>query len=157
MLHLVLTFSLGMGFQGSENLLQNPPPPSSESPRAVDQTLLGDQESQVFLSNEIGISMKLPPNSTVTTRRSGQNPFYMVRDGAKQPSWSLRLESVASNDPSAEAMVRRRMLSQDRNESSIEILKEQAVNVDGTPGYLSWVREQLPNGNDVVFGLHAGA
>ncbi|MEE2906263.1 MAG: hypothetical protein VX527_00375 [Planctomycetota bacterium] len=150
--HLAMSFILFLGFQGPATPAKSSPPPSTVESVPASQPLIGTVDGQVFISNEVGISMTLPSGSMVASRKSGQNPFFVVRDGANQPAWSLRLESVPSNDPSAESMIRRLMLSQDKEETAIEVLKEEAWTINGTPGHLAWVREKLPNGNDVIFG-----
>ena len=108
---------------------------------------------ELFISNEVGMSMTLPEGAVIATKQDGEAPFFVVRDGSESPTWSLRLESTPSDDPTAEAMIRRLMLSQNAGaEASLKILEEQPFRHDQALGHLAWVEETLENGKKVIFG-----
>ncbi len=114
---------------------------------------LAGQAGEVFISNEVGMSMTLPEGAVIATKQDGDDPFFVVRDGSESPTWSLRLESSPPDDPTAEAMIRRLMLSQDAGSgSSLKILDEQPFRQDEALGHLAWVEETLENGKKVIFG-----
>ncbi|MCH2132401.1 MAG: hypothetical protein MK116_01500 [Phycisphaerales bacterium] len=98
------------------------------------------------------MTMILPPGSVVANRQAGDTPFFLVRDGADPPLWSLRLESVPSDEPTAEAMIRRLMMTQDGTEPSLAILHDQPFSAGETKGHLVWVQEMLANNEEVIFG-----
>ena len=152
MLHLTMTLTLLLVFQGPATPAKSPPLPSTARSAPDSELLLGRKDGEVFISNEVGISMTLPTGSMIASRQSGTNSFFVVRDGANRPAWSLRLESVASNDPSADSMIHRLMLSQGKEEAGIQVLKEEPWTIDAAPGHLLWVSEKLSEGNDVIFG-----
>lgn len=124
----------------------------SSPPRADNQASqsLGD----LFLSNEVGMSMRLPTGAVVVTRQSQPNAFFLVRDGMSNPRWSLRLESIQSDDPTAEILIKRLMLAQGQGKKSpdIQILKDSTFTTSETSGHLTWVQETLPDDSQVIFG-----
>ena len=149
MLHLVMTIIVGLLTQPTDPLQTGPQGGTNTPPQQSDRVPL---EGEHFISNEVGITMTLPKGSIITSQKTGPSPFFVIRDGSRTPAWSLRLESVPSSDPTAEAMIRRMMLSGDKKDSTIEILREQSLTINGEPAYLAWVRERLEDGQNVVFG-----
>ena len=126
---------------------QIPPDPSADK-QAPDA--LGD----LFLSNEVGMSMRLPLGAVVVTRQYQPNAFFLVRDGMPKPRWSLRLESIQSDDPTAEILIKRLMLTQGQGKENpdLEILKNAPFTTQETSGHLTWVQETLADDSQVIFG-----
>ena len=114
------------------------------------QNSLGD----LFLSNEVGMSMRLPRGAVVVTRQYQPNAFFLVRDGMPKPRWSLRLESLQSDDPTAEILIKRLMLTQGQGKENpdLKILKDIPFSTQETHGHLTWVQETLPDDSQVIFG-----
>ena len=50
---------------------------------------LGDR----LISDELGLSINLPPHSTVVQRPGDAGSHFMIRDGAATPTWSLKIDS----------------------------------------------------------------
>ena len=152
MLNFVMTLIIGLVLQAPESPGMAPGGSATAQASGGKQTQSALLDRDTFISNEVGISMALPKESIITSRKAGQTPFFIIRDGSETPAWSLRLESVPSNDPTAEAMIQRLMLSQENEDKSLQILQDEACTVDGVPGHLAWVRETLPDGKAVIFG-----
>jgi hypothetical protein len=54
-----------------------------------------------LISDELGISIDLPPRSTIVQRPGDAGAHFMIRDGAKNPTWSLKIDSpeIPGSDP----------------------------------------------------------
>ncbi len=114
------------------------------------ESILGD----LFLSNEVGLSLRLPQGAVVVSRQSQPNAFFLVRDGEPKPRWSLRLESLQSDDPTAEILIKRLILTQGQEKEipNLEILKDGTFSTQETSGHITWVKETLPDDSQVIFG-----
>ena len=132
--------------------LQTAPSQVTTEPTADKQpeSTLGD----LFLSNEVGLSLRLPQGAVVVSRQSQPNAFFLVRDGQAKPRWSLRLESLQSDDPTAEILIKRLMLAQGQEKKipNLEILEDSPFSTQETSGHLTWVKETLQDDSQVIFG-----
>ncbi|MBG83276.1 MAG: hypothetical protein CMJ40_01880 [Phycisphaerae bacterium] len=143
---------IGLFNGAASGALEMPQAQSPSIPAADKQapSPLGD----LFLSNEVGMSLQLPKNAVVVTRQYQPNAFFLVRDGMAKPRWSLRLESLQSDDPTAEILIKRLMLAQEQGKDSpdLEILKDTPFSTEESTGHLIWVKETLPDDSQVIFG-----
>ena len=113
------------------------------------ESILGD----LFLSNEVGLSLRLPQGAVVVSRQSQPNAFFLVRDGEPKPRWSLRLESLQSDDPTAEILIKRLILTQGQEKEipNLEILKDGTFSTQETDG-----RDGAPANNTVLHHQREG-
>ena len=106
---------------------------------------LGDR----LISDELGLSINLPPHSTVVQRPGDAGSHFMIRDGAATPTWSLKIDSPEI--PGIDAKVCLQALLDSRNSTTpvdpatIALLETP----QGRPMASVWTAETASNGQSV--------
>lgn len=104
-------------------------------------------------SSSLGLSLDVPDGTQQTgVSQPGHPAFLLLREGGTQPRWSMRIERLISNSPTANDLLLE-LVSQGREgEQEFQLLDRMPMQIQGTEGSSTWIKELQPNGSSVVFG-----
>ncbi|HJO16106.1 MAG TPA: hypothetical protein QF800_04380 [Phycisphaerales bacterium] len=110
-------------------------------------TFLSSPQS-LLRSDELGLDIVLPPAARIMQRPGNGGEHFLIRDGAAEPSWSLRLESTPVKQVTSSDIL------DDLSGISPtdQVLRRQAHAVDGRQAESLWLLREGPNGRSVVLG-----
>ena len=115
---------------------------------------LSAAHSEILVNDSIGIQIDLPTGTLITNRsQQGQVPFVVLRDGSKQPKWSLRLERITNNEleSTRDLLIELLGLQQDA-ETPLTILDQSQITVGQHVAEMIWVIKPTPEGQELAFG-----
>ncbi len=106
---------------------------------------LGDR----LISDELGLSINLPPHSTVVQRPGDAGSHFMIRDGAATPTWSLKIDSpeIPGSDAAVclQTLLDSRISTTPVDPATIALLETP----QGRPMASVWTAETASNGQPV--------
>lgn len=105
-----------------------------------------------LISDELGVSLSLPPESAIVQRPGDAGPHFLVRDGRATPTWSLKIESLEVEGTTAEACLRAVLETRMPNQpptTGETVLREDPA---GRPMATHWGRQTAGDGRQVALG-----
>lgn len=99
-------------------------------------------------SDELGLDITLPAGAQMVHRPGDGGEHFLIRDGQASPAWSLRIESLATENADPAAILDRRasMTTTDR------LIDRGPTLVDGRPAERLWLLREGPNGQPLALG-----
>ncbi|MDP6157366.1 MAG: hypothetical protein QF781_03570 [Phycisphaerales bacterium] len=105
-----------------------------------------------LISDELGVSLSLPPDSILIQRPGDAGSHFMIRDGRSVPTWSLKIESweVENVEPEAclRAVLEKRMPGQTPPAGGAAVTHDPS----GRPMATHWASQTAQNGREVALG-----
>jgi len=114
--------------------------------------LMANSMGDRLVSDELGVSLDLPPNPTIVQRPGEGGSHFLIRDGRATPTWSLRIESQEVTGATAAACLRAVLKERLPNRPLADSEIVGTVGQDGRPVASIWFTESTQAGQDVTLG-----
>lgn len=109
--------------------------------------------ADTIYSNSLGLSLEVPDGTDqVGASSPGQPAFLVLREGSTPPRWSLRIERLVVDAPTATDLLLDLISRGEDQGASVEILDRQPIRIGEREASTTWIRETQPGGDSVIFG-----
>ncbi|MDP7070273.1 MAG: hypothetical protein QF561_02880 [Phycisphaerales bacterium] len=110
-------------------------------------------EPPPFISDELGLTLTLPPNAEMV-RRAGDGGMstFLFRDGGKTPMWSLRIDSTPTRATGTDACLREVLESRVHPDHLPETLDPVHLNLAGRQAAVLWLPVPASEDREALLG-----
>ncbi|MCP4837828.1 MAG: hypothetical protein GY894_00500 [Planctomycetes bacterium] len=116
-------------------------------------TLLAATDSAQFISDELGLTLNLPPHAEMVRRAGDEGESsYLFRDGSAAPNWSLRIDSAATTATETDACLREILESRVHPDHLPKTLNPVHLNLGGRDAGVLWLPVPAGDGKEALLG-----